>query len=200
MGGSQGHVSIAIATQHPELNFIVQDLPDVIEKARLPDRLEEAVKNRIKFQAHDFLTEQTTQGDVFLLRWVLHDWPDLYVVRILRNLRPALRPGNKILVNDQVMPEPGSVPAVVERQIRSVTIPLVQVVTTVSIANDPIRFFDMTMLAFFNARERDLGDWKGLFQEADERFQDINIWTPEGSAFSIIESTWIGEWRKIGIS
>lgn len=48
----------------------------------------------------------------------------------------------------------------------------------------------MTMLALFNSREREKSDWEGLFREADERFTDINIWTPEGSALSIIEATW----------
>ena len=52
------------------------------------------------------------------------------------------------------------------------------------------RYFDMTMLAFFNSREREREDWKDLFHEADERFTDIKIWTPEGSSFSIIEATW----------
>ena len=48
----------------------------------------------------------------------------------------------------------------------------------------------MTMLAWFNSREREEQDWKSLFREADERFTDIKIWTPEGSSFSIIEATW----------
>ena len=118
VGGSEGHVSVAIAQRHRHLSFVVQDLPEVIEKAALPDDVDEGVRKRVRFEAHDFLTDQTTQGEVFLLRWILHDWPDQYVVRILKHLRPTLRPGNKIIVNDQLMPEPGSVATVVERQIR----------------------------------------------------------------------------------
>ena len=48
----------------------------------------------------------------------------------------------------------------------------------------------MTMLAFFNSREREKHDWMVLFREADERFKDIKMWTPDGSSFSIIEATW----------
>lgn len=120
IGGSEGHVSVAIAQRHLHLNFIVQDRPNVIETATLPDDVDEDVRKRVSFEAHDFLTDQTTRGEVFLFRWILHDWPDQYVVRILRHLRPALRPGNKVLVNDQLMPEPGSVATVIERQIRLV--------------------------------------------------------------------------------
>lgn len=118
IGGSEGHVSAAVATRHPHLKFVVQDLPKVIETATLPDDVSEDVRKRMRFEAHDFLTDQTTQGEVFLMRWILHDWPDKYVVKILRHLRPALRPGNKIVVNDQLMPEPGRVGVVAERQIR----------------------------------------------------------------------------------
>lgn len=52
------------------------------------------------------------------------------------------------------------------------------------------RYSDMTMLALFNAREREKGDWEGLIREADERFTDIKIWTPAGTTLSIIEATW----------
>ena len=118
IGGSEGHVSAAIAQRHQHLSFVVQDLPEVIEMASLPDDVDEDVRKRVRFEVHDFLTDQTTQGEVFLLRWILHDWPDQYVIKILRHLRPALRPNNKIVVNDQLMPEPGHVGPMVERQIR----------------------------------------------------------------------------------
>lgn len=120
MGGSEGHVSVAIATEHDHLRFVVQDLADVISRARLGDEVEEGVKERVRFVAQDFMQEQRVEGEVFLLRWVCHDWPDGYVVRILRNLRPVLRDGDKVVVNDQVMPGVGEVSSVVERQIRLV--------------------------------------------------------------------------------
>ena len=120
MGGSEGHVSVAIAKQHHHLQFIVQDLPEIISNAALGDEVEQGVKKRVRFMTQDFLQEQTVRGDVFLLRWILHDWPDQYVVRILRNLRPVLRDGDKVVVNDQLMPGLGEVSSVIERQIRSV--------------------------------------------------------------------------------
>lgn len=120
MGGSKGHISVAIAKEHDHLQFVVQDLPETITKAVLGVEVEEGVKKRVRFMAQDFLQEQTVGGDVFLLRWVLHDWSDAYAVRILRNLRPVLREGNKVVVNDQIMPGLGEVSSVYERQIRLV--------------------------------------------------------------------------------
>ena len=197
MGGSQGHVSVAIAKEHNHLQFIVQDLPEIISNAALGSEIEEGVKKRVRFMTQDFLQEQTVRGDVFLLRWVLHDWPDQYVVRILRNLRLVLRNGDKVVVNDQLMPGPGEVSSVIERQIRSVCafakfrrVSLGVWLGGSFVADASDRFFDMVMLSFFNAREREKADWEGLFREADERFTDVKIWTPERSSFATIEATW----------
>lgn len=120
MGGSEGHVSTAIALAHKHLNFVVQDLPEVVEGVILGDGFAEEIRERVRFMGHDFFTEQTVEGEVFLLRWIFHDWPDQYVLKILRNLTSIMREGNKVVVNDQVMPGPGEMDTVVERQIRLV--------------------------------------------------------------------------------
>lgn len=58
--------------------------------------------------AHDFLTEQPVHGaDVYFFRWILHNWSDKYCVKILKNLIPALKPGAKVVINDNVLPQPG---------------------------------------------------------------------------------------------
>ena len=58
------------------------------------------------------------------------------------------------------------------------------------IADERPRFYDLCMLSFFNSREREKEDWQNLFHEADERFGNIKIWTPEGASLAIIEATW----------
>lgn len=58
---------------------------------------------------HDFLIEQRVKNaDVYLFRWILHDWSDMYCIRILRNLIPALKAGLIIFINDNVLPESGT--------------------------------------------------------------------------------------------
>ncbi len=51
---------------------------------------------------------------------------------------------------------------------------------------------DMLMLTLSNARERDRDDWEALFEAADDRFQFISAYVPEGSSLGIIEVTWEG--------
>jgi len=51
---------------------------------------------------------------------------------------------------------------------------------------------DLIMLSLMNATEREESDWKKIFTKADPRFTDIKFSKPEGSLFSIIETTWSG--------
>lgn len=114
VGGSRCHATIALATSFPQLNFIVQDLPETI--ANSPghlNHLPEAVRSRITCQAHNFFEPQPVRNaDVFLMRMIFHDWPDKEGTTILQSILPALKtPGSRLLIMDTVLPTPGSVPA-----------------------------------------------------------------------------------------
>ena len=117
VGGSEGQTSVALAQAFPSLEFTVQDRPEVICDA--VDKVPPEVRSRVRFLEHDFFQTQTVIGaDVYLFRWIFHDWPDRYVIRILRQLIPALKPGARVLVNDSLNPEPNVLPLALERTIR----------------------------------------------------------------------------------
>ncbi|KAM7202700.1 S-adenosyl-L-methionine-dependent methyltransferase [Rhypophila sp. PSN 637] len=172
VGGSQGAVAIALAKRFPTIEqIIVQDLPDTVSglEASLPTDL----KPKIKGMPHDFLTPQPYKGaDIYLFRWILHDWSDKYCVQILRSLIPALKKGAKVLVNDVCIPEPGQLSVKADRV---------------------LRFMDISMKAFNNARERDAEDWVRLFARADVRFRFVGITVPQGARMAIIQAEWVGE-------
>lgn len=170
VGGSTGNAAIALARSYPDLTFIVQDLPDNANAGRqsaeatLPD----SILSRITFQAHDFTQPQpVTNGAVYLLRMILHDWPDHVAVTILKNLVPVLAKGSaKLIIMDTVLPTPGQVPGVVERVVR-------------------VR--DLTMMQVFNSHERDLDQWRALLAAADEGLRLRQVIAPFGSAMSLLE-------------
>ncbi|KAL8788742.1 MAG: hypothetical protein Q9195_007149 [Heterodermia aff. obscurata] len=119
VGGSHGQVSTAIARKYPEVKCIVQDLPGTI--AGLESQIPADLKDRITGMAHDFLTPQLLHGaDIYLLRWILHDWSDKYSVKILKCLVPALKRGAKILINDICIPTPGQLGIAADRNLRQV--------------------------------------------------------------------------------
>jgi hypothetical protein len=47
------------------------------------------------------------------------------------------------------------------------------------------------MLHNFNGKERDLQEWKDLFESADPRFRVNGVNKSPGSALSVLEAIWI---------
>lgn len=107
VGGSQGHVSKALATRFDNLDITVQDFEAVIQGAG--DSLPEQLKDRVRFMAHNFFAPQPIQADVYYCRWIFHNWSDKYSIAILRSLVPALKPGARLLIQEIRMPEPNDV-------------------------------------------------------------------------------------------
>ncbi|THH01015.1 hypothetical protein EW026_g1615 [Hermanssonia centrifuga] len=132
VGGGIGSTSMLLANAFPQLRFVIQDRPPVVEmgvtawRARHPEMLE---NGRAVFQAHDFFKPQppypaeldaektipppdseglNVKGKdvpaVFLLRVITHDWPDSYVTRILLRLRQTAGPSTRLLLADYVLP------------------------------------------------------------------------------------------------
>jgi 6-hydroxytryprostatin B O-methyltransferase len=114
VGGGGGHCSIAIAAANPGLRFIVQDLKSAFDTTAVPASL----KSRIQFMEHDFFTPQPSLGQVYFLRWILHDYPDKFACRILQAQLSAMRPGTKLIVMEAIMLPPGTQGKLDERKSR----------------------------------------------------------------------------------
>ncbi|KAI9685960.1 MAG: hypothetical protein M1820_010698 [Bogoriella megaspora] len=167
VGGSGGHASEALARQYPHLNFIVQDLPETIANAKKAfDDSDTAISSRIKFMQHDFFQPQPIKdANVYLLRMIIHDWPDSEASKILKHLQQVLDvPNARIVIMDTVLPRPNTIPTLQERQLR-------------------VR--DLTMMQVFNAKEREIEDWRLLTENAG--LQVIHVEQPSGSNMAILE-------------
>jgi hypothetical protein len=170
IGGSHGFVCIDLAKRHSSTKFVVQDLPKTVATAPV---LEGDLKERITFQAHDFHTEQPVRGaDVYLYRWIFHNYSDKYAENMLQQLIPALKKGARVVINDHCLPEPNTESVWDERIIRSM---------------------DLIMLTLLNAQERTEGEFKDLFKRVDERFRFVGVTRPKGCRMSIVEAVWEGE-------
>ncbi|KDQ13840.1 hypothetical protein BOTBODRAFT_55853 [Botryobasidium botryosum FD-172 SS1] len=101
-GGGQGNLSISLAELLPEAQFIVQDLEEVvpIAKANIARRLTDPAKrSRITVEPHNFFEVQPRGGDrIYMLRYILHDWPDHACIKILKNIAQAAGPKAKIII------------------------------------------------------------------------------------------------------
>ena len=160
-------MSIEIAKEHPNLTCIVQDYPDLMPNfaALLPTSL----STRVSFQAHDMFTPQPIKGaDVYFLRYVLHDWPDSWCVKILEQVLPAMKSGSRIVVMEGVMEPMGGYHG-------SKT--LERIATSL----------DLQVMTMMNAKERTEEDWKDLFQRVSPSLVVKALVKPNGSAMSVIE-------------
>ena len=118
VGGSRGFQCVAIAQSFPDLHFVVQDLPDMIDGAQ--NAVPTNVEARISFMEHDFFTEQPVSADIYLFRIIFHNWSDANVIKILKATVPAMQSGARVVVNDYLIPEPGILPPIREREVRYV--------------------------------------------------------------------------------
>jgi len=185
VGGSKGNISAIIAQYAPGLRFVVQDLPGAMLDAK--ETLPQDVAERIEFMEHNFFHDQPVKADAFLFRMIFHNWPDDYVIKILRATIPGLKRGSKIVINDYLIPEPNTMSLMKERTIR-------YVVADHGVENiaELAREMDMIMLTLFHSRDRERHEWDRLFGQTDTRFIDVKVWVPEGSSLAIIEATWSG--------
>lgn len=115
VGGAQGQFAMALAQKHNNLHVTVQDMASVIEGASSG-----ALAERVRFVPHDLFEEQDICADVYFFRWIFHNWSDKYCLRIIKAQIPALRPGAKVVVQEVLMPEVGTVALWKEKDIRYV--------------------------------------------------------------------------------
>ena len=124
---------MAIAERFPKVKFVVQDLPENVEKARkqIPSRF----VGQISYDTRNFFDPQHTVADCYFFRWIFHDWSDRYARRIIENLLPGMRHGAKLIIMEGVIPPHKSIPLQLERN---------------------LRVLDSFMWTFYNGKERDL--------------------------------------------
>ncbi|MBS2027144.1 MAG: hypothetical protein JST54_04495 [Deltaproteobacteria bacterium] len=102
VGGGRGHLLSALLRAHPALQGALLDGPGVIDLAR--DYLRgQGMLERVQLWPGSFFDDVPAGCDAYLLKDVLHDWDDARSLRILRNVRKAMQPGNRVLVTEMLV-------------------------------------------------------------------------------------------------
>jgi hypothetical protein len=129
----------------------------------------------VSFQTHSFFDPQPLTADIYMLKWIFHDWPDAECIAILRALVPALKPGARVLFIDYV-----------GKQEPSDEIELPRSMVGFGTATD------LRMMALFNAEERPVETWRGIFGKADSRFDVRRVEADPLSFMCVMEAAWTG--------
>ncbi|MGI5138230.1 MULTISPECIES: methyltransferase [unclassified Streptomyces] len=156
IGGAAGHVVRALMKANPELRGGVFDLPHIVPAATEAAQAD-GLAERFTVVGGDFF-EQIPPADLYVLKYILHDWDDDSCVRILKNCRSSLLEGGRVAVVDLLVStigEPGLAP-----------------------------LMDMAMLDMTGGREREMSEFDALFAAAGLRRVKVS---PAGS-FAVIEA------------
>jgi len=127
VGGGHGGLITSILNANPKLKGILLDAPQVIEGTR--PKIEAAgLAARCEIVGGDFFKSVPAGGDVYVMKWIIHDWDDKRAITILQNIRNQMQPNGKVIIVDCVVPE----------------------------NNDPdfSKFFDLNMMVMTGGKER----------------------------------------------
>jgi ubiquinone/menaquinone biosynthesis C-methylase UbiE len=103
VGGGHGTLLAALLTAHPSITGVLFDQPAVVENA---ERVfaDARVSSRATVVGGDFFSELPSRGDLYLLKSVLHNWPDRDAGRILQCCRRAMSPRARLLIAERIVP------------------------------------------------------------------------------------------------
>ena len=107
IGGGNGSFMTTILKANAKLHGIVFDLPQVIARTHVYLK-QMGMADRCDAVGGDFFAAVPAGGDVYMMKWVLHDWSDERSLTILENCRAVMTENSRLLVVDKVMPEQAS--------------------------------------------------------------------------------------------
>ncbi|KAK6991803.1 O-methyltransferase [Favolaschia claudopus] len=186
VGGGVGSTSLLIAKATPGLRIINQDRAPVVEQAKeyWNEHLRSHVQSgMVQFQVHDFFAPQPVKNaDVFLLRQIIHDWPDEAAVRILTQLRAASTHDTKLVIVDQIIPYATESPLTNSIPGLARPAPPAPLLRNMGVAMAVPYWADIHMYALLNGRERTMGTLVAICEKAGWKI--VQVYHLPGSLFS----------------
>jgi ubiquinone/menaquinone biosynthesis C-methylase UbiE len=144
VGGGHGMLLSAILAAHPGVQGTLFDLPEGIEAAR---RGAGGPLPGVSFIAGDVFEFVPDGADAYLFRHLLHDYDDDDCIKMLNNVRRAMKPHSRVLVLEKTVPTddtPG-----------------------------PGRWLDLHVMLLTGGRERTTPEYDALFAKAGLRLSRV---------------------------
>jgi hypothetical protein len=138
VGGGHGLLLATILKKNAQMKGTLYEVPHVLEGAKNGPL--KPVMDRCTLASGDMFSSVPAGADAYIMKHIIHDWPDEACVKILKACRQSVNPGGKLLVVDNVI-LPG---------------------------NDfsPGKFLDLQMLIFPSGCERTEKQFRQLFAAA----------------------------------
>eukprot|EP01027_Heterolobosea_sp_BB2_P001304 GEZU01001996.1.p1 GENE.GEZU01001996.1~~GEZU01001996.1.p1 ORF type:complete len:377 (-),score=92.29 GEZU01001996.1:201-1331(-) len=146
VGGSIGGLLFPVLEKHPIVNGVLFDLPQVLQDAKVPEKL----SSRVQVVPGSFFDASTipSNGDAYILKHVIHDWSDEKSIEILTNVRKVMPPHAKLLLAEYIVPTNGTEPHIA-------------------------KMIDLHMMLMLAGRERTLEEFCDLFSKSGFTFTKV---------------------------
>ena len=156
IAGGHGLLLATILQRNPHLKGTLYEMPHVLEGAAGGPL--KPVMERCTLSSGDMFSSVPPGADAYIMKHIIHDWPDELCLKILKACRKSVNEGGKLLVVDNVI-QPG---------------------------NDfsPGKFLDLQMLIFPSGSERTEKQFRDLFAAAGWKLNRI---IPTAAPDSIVE-------------
>jgi hypothetical protein len=105
VAGGHGLLLATILSRYPRMKGTLCDRPNVIEGAKSGPLA--PVMDRCTLTSCDIFSSVPAGADAYIMKYIIHDWPDDLCRKILRACRDGVNPGGKLLVVDSVI-KPGN--------------------------------------------------------------------------------------------
>jgi hypothetical protein len=140
--------------QHPKARGILFDRPEIVDAVR-----PSLAGTRIDAVAGNFFQGVPAGGDLYLLKFILHDWTDEQCGVILDHIRSAIRPGGRLGVAEILLPEQPE--------------------------PHPGFLMDLNMMVMTGGRERTASEYRALLARSGFRVERISL---SQSMMSMVEA------------
>jgi hypothetical protein len=156
VGGGHGLLLATILARNPRMKGILYDESHVVEGAKNGPL--KPVMERCTLASGDMFSSVPAAADAYIMKHIIHDWPDESCIKILKACRKGVHPGGKLLVVDDVI-QPG---------------------------NDfyPGKFLDLQMLIFPGGKERTEKQFRELFAAGGWKWSRV---VPTATPICIVE-------------
>ncbi|KAF4615892.1 hypothetical protein D9613_011402 [Agrocybe pediades] len=173
LGSGVGTMSIEMARAYPNLRFVLQDLPERLKQGQheiWPERSPGAM-DRVQWVPVNFFKDPPVSGcDVYFLKNIIHDWSDQIAIDVLSNVRHAMAPHSRVLVQEHILQHPFRVPDS-ESVTRQAPEPLM---ANYGVGRIRQFYVDMQLLNVMNSEVRTLAQYNKLAEAAGLEY--VKVW------------------------
>jgi C-methyltransferase len=156
LAGGEGNFLREVLRKNPRRSGVLFDQPQVLAESTLLD--EYVREGRARLVPGNLFETLPAPADIYVVKGTLHDFADRQAIAILRNCASVMRPSDKVLIIEQVIPT-GNVP-------------------------HPNKTMDMVMMFLLGGKQRSMEEWSELLAPAGLRLCRV---IPTPTPYTILE-------------